>query len=440
MPPARETVDLLITNIGQLCTIPPHTGNAAHEGVPQFDRGPQRGHALGNLGLIEGGALAVQDGVVVAAGPRDDIEARYHAATVIDASGGLVTPGLVDPHTHLIWAGDRAEEFERRIAGATYQEIMAEGGGIVTTMRATREAGLAELVDLAKYRLDTAMQHGTTTLEIKTGYGLQTATEIKMLNAIALLDAEHPVRLVPTFLGAHAIPPEFAGDSASYVDLVIRDMLPEVIAWRADHWPGDLFCDVFCEDGAFSLDETRRILTVAKDAGLKLKIHVDEFAALGGTTLGVELGATSLDHLDVTPEEEIMLLGQSDTAAVLLPTTPFGLGLSHYPSVQQFLDAGAILALATDCNPGPAWTENMQAVMTIATRYLRLTPARALVASTLNAAHALALSDRVGSLTPGYAADIVIWQAHDYRELGYHFGTNLVEQTIIGGEVVYEAN
>lgn len=421
----RQHVDLLITHARQLCTIPPHAG------------GPQRGHALGDLGLIEDGALAIQDGLVRAVGPTDSIIAAYSGEDVIDASGRLVTPGLVDPHTHLVWAGDRAEEFERRIKGVTYQQIMAEGGGINRTVQATRQASLDELVTSGLQRLDLALQHGTATVEIKTGYGLSTAEEIKMLSAIALLDAEHPIRIIPTFLGAHAVPPEFAGRSDAYVDLIIKEMLPAAAAWKAEHWPGVMFCDVFCEEGAFTLEQTRRILEAALQAGLKLKIHVDEFVALGGTRLGVELGVTSLDHLDVTPDEEIALLGASQTVAVALPTTPFGLGSSHYPPVHKLLDAGAILALATDCNPGPAWTENLQFVLALATRYHRLTQAQALVACTLNAAWALALGNQVGSLEPGRAADVIIWRTGDYRELGYHFGINLVEQVIIAGRPVY---
>jgi imidazolonepropionase len=420
-----QSADLLILHARQLCTIPPGAS------------GPQRGRALGDLGLLEDGALAITDGKIIAADTTQAIARAYSAPREIDASGRLVTPGLIDPHTHFIWAGDRAAEFERRTAGATYQEIMAEGGGIALTTRSTRAATLEELISAGRKRLDLAMMHGSTTVEIKTGYGLNTDTEIAMLNAIASLDATHPVRIIPTFLGAHALPPEFSGDSEGYVRTVIHEMLPAVAAWKKEHWPGILFCDVFCEEGAFSLDQTRRILEAAWQAGLKLKLHVDEFKALGGTRLGVEMGATSVDHLDVTPDDEIRLLGSSNTVAVSLPTTPFGLGVSHYPPVQKLLDANAIVALATDCNPGPAWTENMQLVIALATRYHKLTQGQALVASTLNAACAVALGDDIGSLTPGKAADVIIWQTGDYRELGYHFGVNLVEQVIIGGQVTY---
>lgn len=422
-----QAIDLLILNAGQICTIQSHAG------------GPQRGRALGDLGLVEGGGLAIHEGRIVAVAPEADLRAAFTASRIIDAGGSVVTPGLVDPHTHLVWAGDRAGEFERRIAGTTYQEIMAEGGGINRTMQATRAASVDTLVALAKRRLDTAVAHGTTTIEIKTGYGLDTTSELKLLQVIARLADEHPARVVPTFLGAHAVPPAHTADSEGYVRLVIDEMLPAVTAWKATSRPGDLFCDVFCEDGAFSLDQTRRILVAARDAGLKLKIHVDEFKALGGTRLGVELGAISLDHLDVTPPEEIALLGGSDTVAVALPTTPFGLGLPHYTPAQALLDANAILALATDCNPGTAWTENMQFVLALANRALKLTQGQALVAATLNAAYAINLGETIGSLAPGRAADLLIWDTDDYRELGYHFGVNLVRQTIIGGKIVYEA-
>ncbi len=424
---ADSLADLLLLNAGQLCTIPPHNG------------GPQRGRALGALGLIAGGALAVKDGLLVDVGPTRRIESRWRADTILDARGRLVTPGLVDPHTHLIWAGNRAEEFERRIAGTTYQQIMAEGGGILHTMRATRSAGPDALAEKATVRLNTALAHGTTTLEIKTGYGLTPGAESAMLEAIALLSTRHPVRLVPTFLGAHAVPPEYQDDPNAYVEQIIAEMLPAAAAWKTRRWPGDLFCDVFCEDGAFTLEQTGRILQAARAAGFKIKIHVDEFKALGGTTLGVELGAVSLDHLDATPDEEIALLGRSNTVAVLLPLVPFNLGLTRFPPAQKFLDAGAIVALATDCNPGTAWCENLQMAMAVAERYLRLTPGQALAACTLNAAYAVGLGDRVGSLQVGRTADVVIWDTDDYRELGYHFGVNLAQTVVIGGQVVFAA-
>jgi len=420
-------VDLLVHHIGQLCTVPAQNG------------GPQRGHHLGDLGLLHDAAVAIQNGVIVAIGDDAALRADYSAAESLDAGDKLVTPGLVDPHTHLVWAGDRAEEFEQRIAGATYQEIMAAGGGINRTVQATRAADLSTLVEQSKNRLNAMLAHGSTTVECKTGYGLNTATEIAMLNAIALLDTEHPIDLVPTFLGAHAVPPEFAGDPEGYVTLVVEEMLPAVAKWRSEHWPGRMFCDVFCEVGAFDLAQTRRILEAAKAHGLGLKVHVDEFESLGGARLAAKLGAISADHVVVTPEEDIRALGQSDTIAVSLPPTPFGLAHTDYTPAHRFLDAGAALAIATDCNPGTAWNESMQFVMALAARYLRLTPAQALAAATINAAYAIGCGDRMGSLEVGKQGDLVIWNVPTYSHLSYRFGTNLVHTVMKRGEVVHHA-
>ncbi|MCB9437615.1 MAG: imidazolonepropionase [Anaerolineales bacterium] len=420
-------IDLLICNAGQLCTIPTH------------DSGPQRGHALGDLGIIPNGAVAIHDGQILTVGASDDLQANYDAATVIDAQGCLVTPGLIDPHTHAIWGGNRADEFERRIAGTTYQQIMAEGGGIRATMRATREADLTTLIEAAKPRLLSMMQNGATTIEVKTGYGLETRAELNMLNAIAVLDTELPIDLVPTFLGAHAIPPEYDGRADAYVDLIVQEMIPAVATWKTDHWPGPLFCDVFCETGAFSLEQTHRIFEAALAAGFDLKIHSDEFDALGGTRLAVEMGAVSADHLVATTPEEIDLLGHSNTIAVSMPPTPFGLGHHHYTSAQAMLDAGVALAIATDCNPGTAWCESMQMVFALATRYLRLTQGQALASATVNAAFAINYGGQRGTLAPEAIGDVVIWQVDDYRQLGYRFGSNLVQQVIKRGQVIWTA-
>ena len=421
-----QTIDLLVHNIGQLCTVPAHDG------------GPQRGERLGDLGLEENAAVAIHEGQVVAAGSDAALRAAYNGALTLDAGGRLVTPGLVDPHTHLIWAGERAGEFEQRIAGATYQEIMAAGGGINRTLQDTRAAHLGTLVEQSKARLDRMLAHGTTTVECKTGYGLDTATEITMLNAIALLDTEHPVDLVATLLGAHAIPPEYADDADGYVQLVIDEMLPAVDDWRAEHWPGTLFCDVFCEVGAFSLDQTRRILEAAQARGLALKAHVDEFEPLGGGQLAARMGAVSVDHVVVTPDEDIRAIAESDTVAVALPPTPFGLGHRDYTPAGSFLAAGAALAVATDCNPGTGWCENMQFVMALATRYMCLTPAQALAAATINAAYAIGQGDRAGSLEPGKQGNLVIWDVPAYPHLSYRFGVNLARTVIKAGRVVFE--
>jgi len=419
-----EYVDLVVDHIGQLCVIPAHNG------------GPQRGQNLGDLGIVEDAAVAVQTGAIVAAGPRDSIIDQYNAALHLDVQGRVVTPGFVDPHTHLIWAGDRAEEFEMRLAGASYQDIMAAGGGINRTVSLTRSAMLVDLVEQAEVRLDHMLRHGTTTVEIKTGYGLDPQTEMNMLNAIALLDAEHPVDLVPTFLGAHAIPPEYADNSDAYVDLLVEKMIPAAAAWQAEHWPGPLFCDVFCEEGAFSLEQTRRILEAAQMAGMPLRVHSDEFKSLGATPLAVEMGAVSVDHLLATTPEDVALLGQSNTIAILLPATPFGLGIENTAPARALLETNAVIALATDCNPGTAWCENMQMVLALATRNLGLTPTQALAAATINAAYAVGRGDQVGSLESGKQADLVIWNIPDYRHLGYRFGTNLAHIVIKKGAVM----
>ncbi len=395
---------------------------------------------MGDLGLIEDGAVAVKDGRVVAVGPTAEVRAQVSAAArEVDASGRVVCPGFVDPHTHLVWMGDRAAEFEMRLAGATYLEIMAAGGGIMSTVRATRGAPVESLVAALRPRLDRMLAHGSTTVEVKTGYGLETATELRLLEAIVTLDREHPVTLVPTFLGAHAIPEEYRGRADAYVALVVEEMLPAVAEKARELGLSRLpFCDVFCEEGAIDLRQTRRILAAAQDLGFPLKIHVDEFKALGGTRLAVELGAISADHLVTTSPEEIALLGRSATVAVSLPCTPFGLGHSAYTPARALLEAGAALALATDCNPGTAWNESIPFVIALACRYLHLTPRQALVAATLNAAFALQLGERVGSLSPGYAGDLLVLDVPDYRYLGYRFGVNPVALVVKGGEVVCE--
>lgn len=418
-----DTVDLLIHSAGQLCVVPTHDG------------GPQRGATLGDLGLIPDGALVARNGRVVAVGPSAELRARFQAETTIDAGGRCVMPGFVDPHTHLPWAGDRAGEFEQRLAGATYMEIMNAGGGIMSTVRNTRQAGIDELVADNLPRLARMLRHGTTSAEAKTGYGLDTATEIKQLDAIVALAMAQPVELTPTYLPAHAVPAEYRGDTEGYVRLVIDEMLPAGAAWM--HERGiSLFCDVFCEDGAFDLEQTRRILTAAAALGYRLKVHADEFVGLGGTKLAVELGATSADHLVMTPEADIIALGRGDTLAVGLPGTPFGLAHKEYTPARAILAAGGALALATDLNPGTTWCESMQMVIALACRYMGLTQAQAIVAATLNAAFAIGRGHDVGSLAPGYQADILILNVADYRQVGYRYGTNLVETVIKRGRIV----
>ena len=398
---------------------------------------PQRGRDLGRLGIIRDGAVLIRDGLIEAVGTSPELRHAYPHEETLDAAGHVVMPGFVDPHTHLLWVGDRAAEFEMRLEGKTYLEILAAGGGILSTVRLTRQASLQQLLDETHPRLRDMLAHGTTTAEAKTGYGLQTETELRMLQALLLLDAEGPLEIAPTFLGAHAIPPEYKGDPDGYTDHLRSEMLPAIHRWWDEHVPNRPlpFVDVFCETGAFSLEQSRKILQVAKSMGFPLKIHADEFDNLGGASLAAELGAVSADHLVKTSLADISALAHSDTVAVALPCTPFGLAEHEYTPAQAILAAGGLLALATDLNPGTAWGGNMQFVIALACRYMRLTPAQAIVAATLNAAAAINRSDTIGSLEPGKQADLLILNIADYRHLGYRFATNLVQTVIKRGEV-----
>lgn len=403
--------------------------------------GPQRGKALGTLGLIEKGAVLVRDEKIIAVGPSDELRASYPDEPTLDASGCVILPGFVDPHTHVIWAGDRAREFEMRLEGAKYLDILAAGGGILSTVRQTRTASIEALIAQTRPRLLRMFSNGTTTVEAKTGYGLQTATELRLLKALLALDDETPVDLSITFLGAHAIAPEYKENPQGYTDLICKTMLPTVQGWWQTHAPRLPlpFVDAFCETGAFTLEQTRQILTKAKEMGFPLKVHADEFDNLGGAALAAELGAVSADHLVKTSDADIAALGKSDTVAVSLPCTPFGLGEHDYTPAKKFIEAGGILALATDCNPGTAWNESMQFVIALACRNLGLTPAQAIAAATINAAHAIHRADIVGSLDEDKQADLLILGVPDYRHIGYRFGTNLVKRVVKRGRV-YSVN
>jgi len=314
---------------------------------------------------------------------------------------------------------------------------MAAGGGIVSTVRATRAAPMKILLGETRQRLQRMFNYGTTTAEIKTGYGLHSAAELRMLLALLELDAEGPLEIAATFLGAHAVAPEYLGKTDEYVDLVCCTMLPLVQQWWSNHAPFHRlpFVDVFCEKGVFDLAQSRRILEEARRLNFPLKIHADEFENIGGAALAAELGAVSADHLVTTSAEDIRTLAHSDTVAVALPCTPFGLAESHYTPAREILAEGGLLAIATDLNPGTAWCESMQFAMALACRYLHLTPAQAIAAATINAAAAIARSDRIGSLEPGKQADLLILDIPDYRHLGYRFGTNLVQMVIKKGKI-----
>ena len=399
--------------------------------------GPQRGKSLGTLGIIENGAVVVRDEKIVAVGTTAELKASYPHEPTLDANGCVLMPGFVDPHTHLIWGGDRASEFEMKMAGKPYLEILAEGGGIISTVRQTRTASIESLMAQTRPRLLRMFRHGTTTAEAKTGYGLQTATELRLLKALLALDDETPLDLAITFLGAHAIAPEYKDDPQGYTDLVCETMLPMLCQWWEVHAPRRPlpFVDVFCEDKAFDLKQSEQILKKAKELGFPLKIHADEFDNLGGASLAVQLGAASADHLVKTSDADIAALGKSDTVAVSLPCTPFGLAECEYTPARKIIEADGILALATDCNPGTSWNESMQFVIALACRSMKLTPAEAIAAATINAAHAIRRAGTIGSIEAGKQADMLILSVPDYRHLGYRYGTNLVKQVIKRGQV-----
>ncbi|RCK74752.1 MAG: Imidazolonepropionase [Anaerolineae bacterium] len=399
--------------------------------------GPQRGEELGRLGIITDGAVLIRNGIIEAVGKSAELRAAYPDEPDFDALDRVVMPGFVDPHTHVIWAGDRAAEFEMKLQGKTYLEILAAGGGILSTVRATRSASLNSLLDQTRLRLWTMFEHGTTTAEAKTGYGLKTAVELRLLQALIALDREGPMELAFTFLGAHAIAPEYKDQPDQYTELICGTMLPMLKEWWPNHAPQYPlpFVDVFCENGAFNLEQSRRILSTARELGFPLKIHADEFGNLGGVPLAVELGAVSADHLVLTSDEDIRILGQSDTVAVALPCTPFGLAEKDYTPAKKILDAGGILAIATDLNPGTAWCGNMQFAIALACRYMGLTPAQAIAAATINAAAAIQRADRIGSIEVGKQGDLIVLDVEDYRHLGYRFGTNLVKAVIKKGRL-----
>jgi imidazolonepropionase len=394
----------------------------------------QRGVSMRSPGVVTDGALIIRDGIIEWVGPVAEMPAvARNEATWIDASGKVVLPGFVDSHTHLLFAGSRVDEFEQRLQGMSYQEITARGGGILSTVRRVRQASKEKLKELARPRLRRLLRFGVTTVEVKSGYGLTLADEIKCLEAIAELNAEGPWELVPTFLGAHAVPPEYRDDRAGYIHSLCDDMLPEIARQKlAD------FCDVFCETGVFSVAESRQVLTRARDLGLRLKLHADELSPLGGAELAAEIGAVSADHLLCITEKGIDALATSGTVATLLPGTAFFLGMDYAPA-RKLIERGVAVALATDCNPGTCMTENLPLIGTMACTRMGMLPGEVVTALTLNAAAALGRSVCIGSLTPGKQGDVILCDVPDYREIFYHFGINHVECVVKRGRVVHTA-
>ncbi len=456
-----EEVDLIIHNASQLATC------AANGKV-------KKGISMRDVSIIENGGLAVKNGIIAAVGSSGKITKNYASQNSIDARGKVVTPGFVECHTHVVFAGDRLDEFELKITGASYLEILKNGGGIISTVLQTRTAGLPKLIEESRQRLDKILALGVTTCEVKTGYGLDTETELKMLEAIFELDKTHAVDLIPTFLAAHAVPPEFKNNSDSYVDLICGEMLPRALELFANshftekypainargtqskfnrdnqdeqhkkthHSPltvHNFFTDVFCEKNAFNLEQSRKVLETAKSLGFKLKAHVDEFTNLGGARMAIELGAVSIDHLDKISDAEIQLLAASNTIGVVTPTVNFNFGAKEFADARKMIDAGCAIAVSTDYNPGSAPCPSLPMAMALACRYQKLLPSEALNAATINAAFAAGSGKKIGSLEVGKQADILILDTNDYRQLAYEFGANIIQTVIKRGDVILKS-
>ncbi|KUO48911.1 MAG: imidazolonepropionase [Desulfitibacter sp. BRH_c19] len=418
-----QKVDLIIKNAKELVTCAGGTSK------------PKTGEDLKNLYIINDGWVAIKEDKIVAVGTEKEIKSKVEITEdtqIIDAAGKTVLPGLVDSHTHLAFGGSRENELELKLEGAAYLDILAAGGGILSTVRATREATKEELKATSTKYLNQMLSQGTTTAEAKSGYGLKTEYEIKQLEVIKELNEEHPVDLVPTFLGAHAIPTEFKGGKEDrFIDIVVEEMMPAVKEKGLAE-----FCDVFCENGVFTVEQSRRVLEKAKELGFKLKIHSDEIYALGGTEMASELNATSADHLLVVTDEGIEKMSEAGVVGVLLPGTTFNLREDHYAPARRMIDKGVAIALATDFNPGSCPTNSMDIIMTIGCLYLRLIPAEVINAITINAAHAIDRAQSVGSIEEGKQADLVIFDAPNHQYLCYRFGSNLVEKVVKKGKIV----
>jgi imidazolonepropionase len=411
--------DLVVVNIGELVTCDPALGE-------------------GPLGIIANAALAAADGRVVWVGPAAELDERLAVGPAgpgldrIDARGAVALPGFVDSHTHLVFAGSREQEYALRARGASYQEIAAAGGGILSTVVATRAADLDELVNLALPRLRIALAHGTTTIEIKSGYGLTTADELKMLEAVRRLGELQPVDVHANFCGAHEVPPTYRGRTDAYVDLVVNEMLPAVAERNLAR-----YVDVFCEEGVFSVAQARRILETGARHGLRAKIHADEFVALGGAALAAEVRALSADHLLKARVEDVVRMKEAGVTAALLPGTAFFLGLPYAPA-RAFLETGVRIALASDFNPGSSMGCNLQLVMTMAVSQMKMTPEEALLGVTLHGAWAMGLEGEVGSLGPGRQCDVVLCDVPSWRWLSYFYGVNHVSRVLKRSELVYQ--
>ncbi len=416
----KEEVDLLVENANQLLTLQGGTER------------PLLAKGMRDLTIIRDGSLAVKNGRLVAVGDTKNLRDKFKSQMVLDASKKVVLPGFVDPHTHLAFAGSREEEFEMRIEGSSYMEILREGAGILKTVRETRRMGLERLVEGCIQTLDVMLRHGTTTVEAKSGYGLTTQDEMKCLEALNLANQKHPNEIVPTFLGAHAIPTEYEDDPEDYVELITDEMIPTVASRKLAE-----FCDVFCEEGVFSIEQSRRILQEGTRYGLGPKIHADEMTPMGGSELAAEMKAVSAEHLLFSSHRGLRALAKQSVVAVLLPAAAFNLMTGQYADARKMIEWGVPVALGTDYNPS-CWVESQQMIIALACRQMKMTPAETIAATTINAAHAINRAHETGSLEPGKKADLLVLNIPNYRFLGYRFGVNLVDKVIKDGDLVVD--
>lgn len=403
-----ETVDILIKNANELITL-------------EGPNSPRIDEQMSDLTIIQNGSVAIKDGKIVETGK----DLNFKAKKTIDASGKIVMPGFVDPHTHLVFAGSREFELDMKLRGLSYMEILKKGGGIFYTVNKTREATSDELTKQSKTRLDNMFAHGTTTCEAKSGYGLEAKTELKILKIQKKLNDIHEIDIVSTFLGAHAVPREHSADE--YVDIVIDEMIPKAKELAE-------FCDVFCEEGVFTVEQSKRILEAGKKHGLIPKIHADEIVDTKGALLAAEIGAISADHLLMSSEKGLKQMAEKGVIGVMLPGTPFSLMMQRYANARKMIEMGVPVALATDLNPN-CWTENMQFIIQLACLNMKLTPAEAITAATFNAACAIGLNNNIGSIEKGKQADVIILDCPTYKFIPYHFGINLVEAVIKKGKL-----
>ncbi len=416
----KEEVDLIIENANELLTL---------QGASQK---PLIGDRMKELGIIKRGSLAINKGKIVAVEKTGDIRSRFVGKEKFDASEKVVMPGFIDPHTHLVFAGSREDEFEKRIQGISYLAILNEGGGILKTVKETRKATREELVENCRKTLKVMLEHGTTTVEAKSGYGLTTADEIKCLEVMRLLNEKEPINIVPTFLGAHATPPEYQKNPQKYENLVINEMIPAVAKRKLAE-----FCDVFCEKGVFNIAQSKNILLNAKKYGLKPKLHADELTKIGGAELAAEMKAVSAAHLIFASDEGIRAMAKKGVIAVLLPSAALSLMNGRYADARKMMKLEVPVALGTDYNPS-CWTENLQIVIALACHQMKMTPAEAISATTINAAHAIHRAHEVGSLEVGKKADIIVLNIPNHKFLGYRFGVNLIDKVFKEGKLVVD--